>query len=56
VDLGVELDLIQKSGAWFSYHDQKIGQGRENVKKYLEDNPLVMEEIALAIRQKLGMK
>ncbi|HRY78445.1 MAG TPA: recombinase RecA, partial [Candidatus Izemoplasmatales bacterium] len=56
VDLGVELDLIQKSGAWFSYHDQKIGQGRENVKKYLEDNPLVMNEIALAIRQKFDMK
>lgn len=56
VDLGVEMDLIQKSGAWFSYHDQKIGQGRENTKKYLEDNPAVLEEIAVQIRQKFGMK
>jgi len=56
VDLGVELDLIQKSGAWFSYKEQKIGQGRENTKKYLEENPLVMEEIALLIRQKYNMK
>lgn len=56
VDLGVEMDLIQKSGAWFSYHEQKIGQGRENTKKYLEDNPAVLEEIALQIREKFGMK
>jgi recombination protein RecA len=56
VDLGVELDIIQKSGAWFSYKDQKIGQGRENTKKYLEDNPLILEEIALLIRQKYNMK
>lgn len=56
VDLAVDQEIIQKSGAWFSYKDQKIGQGRENTKKYLEENPLVMEEIANLIRQKQNMK
>ncbi|OHE40841.1 MAG: recombinase RecA [Tenericutes bacterium GWF2_57_13] len=50
VDLGVELDVIKKSGSWFAYNDQKIGQGRENVKRYLEENPVVMEEIAAIVR------
>ncbi len=52
VDLGVELDVIKKSGSWFAYNDQKIGQGRENVKRYLEENPVVMEEIAAIVRAK----
>ncbi|MDD3126411.1 MAG: recombinase RecA [Candidatus Izemoplasmatales bacterium] len=56
VDLGVEQEIIQKSGAWFAYKDQKIGQGRENVKKYLEENPIVMEEISGLIRQHFNMK
>jgi recombination protein RecA len=56
VDLGVELEIIQKSGAWFSYQGLKIGQGRENVKKYMEDNPVVMAEITALIRQKYNMK
>ncbi|MFA5697856.1 MAG: recombinase RecA, partial [Candidatus Izemoplasmatales bacterium] len=56
VDLGVEQEIIQKSGAWFAYKDQKIGQGRENVKKYLEDNPIIMDEIATLIRERLNIK
>jgi len=56
VDLGVEMDLIQKSGSWFAYKDQKIGQGRENVKKYLEENPVVMDEIAGLIRERYKIK
>jgi len=52
VDLGVELDIIKKSGSWFAYNDQKIGQGRENVKRYLEENPAILEEIALLVRSK----
>lgn len=56
VDIGVEQEIIQKAGAWFSYKDQKIGQGRENTKKYLEDNPVVMDEIAKLIREKFNAK
>ncbi len=50
LDLGVERKLIEKSGAWFSYNGERIGQGRENVKAYLEQNPQVMAEIEEKIR------
>lgn len=46
LDLATERDIIQKSGAWFAYNGEKIGQGRENAKKYLMDNPDVFEEIS----------
>ncbi len=49
LDLAVERDIVEKSGAWFAYKDAKIGQGREATKKYLEDNPKVMEEIAAKV-------
>lgn len=45
VNMGVQFDIIKKSGAWFSYNDMRIGQGRDNARKYLEDNPEVAEEI-----------
>lgn len=51
VDLAVNADIIQKSGAWFSYNDEKIGQGKENAKVYLENNPEVMEEIDKKVRE-----
>ena len=51
LDLAVELDIIQKSGSWFSYNGEKIGQGRENIKKYLEENPKLMGEIEKKIRE-----
>jgi recombination protein RecA len=50
LDLAVELDIIQKSGSWFSYNGEKIGQGRENVKTYLEENPKLMAEVEKKIR------
>jgi recombination protein RecA len=50
VDLAVNLDIIEKSGSWFSYNENKIGQGRENVKKYLMENPKIMKEIEDKIR------
>ena len=50
VDLAVNLDIIEKSGSWFSYNGAKIAQGRENTKKYLEDNPEVANEIEKKIR------
>lgn len=46
LDLAVTHDIVEKAGAWFAYNDAKIGQGREATKKYLEDNPKVLEEIA----------
>lgn len=49
IDLGVKYDLVEKSGAWFSYGEQRIGQGREKAKQYLKDNP----EIALELETKL---
>ena len=53
VDMGVELDIIDKSGAWFSYNGTRIGQGKENAKKYLAENPETREEIEGKIRHKL---
>ncbi|MFA6675969.1 MAG: recombinase RecA [Bacteroidales bacterium] len=53
IDLGVEFDIINKSGSWFSYGEMKIGQGRETVKKLLNDNPELADEIEAKIREKL---
>ena len=50
LDMAVKLDIIEKSGAWFSYNNAKIGQGRENVKKYLKENPEIAEEIEKKVR------
>ena len=49
IDVAVELGIVKKGGAWFSYQDQKLGQGRENAKKTLEDNPELMKEIEAQI-------
>lgn len=51
LDIAVNLDIIEKSGSWFSYHGERIGQGRENVKKYLSDNPEIMAEVEEKIRE-----
>ena len=50
VDLAVKLDLIQKSGSWFSMGEVRIGQGRDAAKKYLQDNPELAEKIEAEIR------
>ena len=50
LDLAVNLDIVEKSGSWFSYDGTRIGQGRENVKKYLEENPEMMKEIEEKVR------
>ncbi len=54
LDLGVSLDIIEKSGSWFGYNGNRIAQGRENVKKYLCENPEIMEEIEQKIRAKFN--
>lgn len=51
LDLGVNLDVIKKSGSWFSYKDEKIGQGRENAKKYLNNNPDIFAEVEAKVRE-----
>lgn len=54
LDLGVNLDIVEKSGSWFAYDGTRIGQGRENAKKYLEDNPEVMAEVEKKVRDKFN--
>jgi len=55
VDIGSESNIIEKSGAWYSYNGQKIGQGRENAKLYLKDNPTIMAEIEEKVKVVLGI-
>ena len=54
LDIAVNLDIVDKSGSWFSYDGERIGQGRENVKKYLSENPEIMDEIEKKIRAKFN--
>ena len=51
VDLAADLDIVEKSGAWYSYKDVRLGQGRENTKQYLKDNPKLANEIEILIRE-----
>lgn len=51
IDLGTDLDVINKSGSWFSYEGNKIGQGKDNVRQWLKDNPEIANEIAAKIRE-----
>ncbi|AWE06747.1 recombinase RecA [Lysinibacillus sp. 2017] len=55
VDIGAELDIIQKSGSWYSYNNDRIGQGRENVKQYLKENPATRDEVSEKIREHFGI-
>jgi recombination protein RecA len=55
IDLGASAGVVEKSGAWFSYNGQRIGQGRENAKQFLKENPHVAAEIEKAIRQNAGL-
>jgi recombination protein RecA len=55
VDLAAEAGIIQKSGAWYAYNDQRIGQGRENTKLFLKDNPALMTEIEAKVKDALGV-
>jgi recombination protein RecA len=56
VDIGAEAGIIEKSGAWYSYGNQRIGQGRENAKMFLKDNPVMMAEIEEKVKGILGIK
>ena len=50
LDMAVNLDIVEKAGSWFSYNGERIGQGRENVKKYLKENPEILDEIEKKVR------
>ena len=51
LDMAVEADIIQKSGAWFSYNGDKIGQGKENAKQFIESNPELLNELEAKVRE-----
>ncbi len=56
LDLGVQHGIVGKAGAWFDYKDEKIGQGREGAKKYLADNPKILDEIEKKVREKVAQE
>ncbi|RKD34767.1 recombinase RecA [Thermohalobacter berrensis] len=56
LDVGVSSEIIGKAGAWYSYGNNKLGQGRENAKQFLRENPDIMQEIEVKIREKNGLK
>jgi recombination protein RecA len=56
LDLAADMNLVKKSGAWFSYQDQRIGQGRENSRRFLEENPTLMDELETKVRENLSQK
>ena len=55
VDIGSELDILQKSGSWYSYNDERVGQGRENAKQFLKENPDIRQKIEMQIRESYGL-
>jgi recombination protein RecA len=56
LDTGVEQEVIEKSGTWYTYKNERIGQGRENAKKWLQDNPAVLADLESKIRETLGLR
>lgn len=56
LDQAVDLDIVNKSGAWYSYNENRIGQGRDNAREYLKQNPDIMNEIETKVLDKLGLK
>ena len=54
IDLGVAQNLVEKSGAWYSYKGERIGQGRENARQFLKDNPEVRKKLDMELRKALG--
>ena len=55
IDMGVDKDIVNKSGSWYSYNNERIGQGRENAKKYLDEHPNIKSEIRQKVRAAYGM-
>lgn len=55
LDMAAEKDIIDKAGSWYSYKDEKIGQGRENAKKFLEEHPDIYKDVQTQVRQSFGI-
>jgi len=55
LDVGVNAGIIEKSGSWYAYNGERIGQGRENVKKFFMDNPDLFESVDLKVREAVGL-
>jgi recombination protein RecA len=56
IDMGVEADIVEKSGSWYAYNGDRIGQGKDNVREFLKENPAIAQDIESNIRAKLGVK
>ena len=56
ISIGVDNDIVEKSGAWYSYDGTRIGQGKDNVRDFLKENPAIAKDIEAKIREKLGVK
>jgi len=56
LDAGVDHGLIEKSGTWYTFKSERIGQGRENAKKWLQDNPVVLADLESKLRDTLGLR
>ncbi|CAM3653102.1 recombinase RecA [Polynucleobacter arcticus] len=56
IDMGVEADIVEKSGSWYAYNGDRIGQGKDNVREFLKENPAIAQDIEAKIRAKLGVK
>ena len=52
IDMGVEAKLVEKSGAWYGYNGERIGQGKENARQFLKDNPALATQLEAALREK----
>jgi recombination protein RecA len=55
LDMGVAAEIIEKSGAWYSFEGERIGQGRENVKRFLQDNPDIFNNIQTRVKTAMGL-
>ena len=55
IDIGADLDIVQKSGAWYSFNEERLGQGRENAKQFMKENPAVAAEVERQIRDHYGL-
>nr|WP_320412773.1 hypothetical protein [Candidatus Microthrix sp.] len=55
LDLAVDLNIVKKSGAWYTYEGEQLGQGRENAKQFLSDNPEIMVEVSELVRNQMGI-
>ena len=56
LDTAVEQSLVEKSGTWYTYKGERIGQGRENAKKYLQENPKILVDLETKVREGLGLR